>query len=157
MILNTLIMTQTLFYGIYIASRKNIHARRTWSGVTSKWENIKRNVEPWRSDIYEISSHSGVPKSSQRPTQIVFERSHCGRWAVGYLVVLIWSLRCHQVVPYCKNWSPWSLIRHDAVPKLPPTFRQSLTAEGFVTWTGSHVPSRLGQAEDALHSKVHSQ
>ena len=24
-----------------------MRARRTWSRVTSKWENIKRNVEPW--------------------------------------------------------------------------------------------------------------
>ena len=38
----------TLFYVFYVAGRKNhkIHTGRTWSWVSSKWENIKRNVEP---------------------------------------------------------------------------------------------------------------
>ena len=34
----------TLFYG---QKFHNLRAKRTWSWVSSKWENIKRNVEPW--------------------------------------------------------------------------------------------------------------
>ena len=55
MIQNTLFVTQntlfgnqktqnTLFYG---QKYHNLRARRTWSLVSSKWDNIKRNVEPW--------------------------------------------------------------------------------------------------------------
>ena len=40
--------SKTLFYSFYVDSRghDNIRVIRTWFLVTSKWENIKRNVEP---------------------------------------------------------------------------------------------------------------
>ena len=43
-------MTQnTLYYSFYGDSRinRNRRARRTWSRVTSKWENIKQDVKLW--------------------------------------------------------------------------------------------------------------
>ena len=38
-----------LYYSFYSDSRMNHNrrARRTWSRVTSKWENIKQDVKPW--------------------------------------------------------------------------------------------------------------
>ena len=59
---NTLFVNQTnqntLFYGIFDDSWKNhnIHAWRSWSWVSSKWENIKRNVEHYGCYIVTLLS-----------------------------------------------------------------------------------------------------
>ena len=62
MIQNTLFVIQmtqnTTFYGIYGDGRKNyyIGAVKTWSQYSSKWDNIKRFVEPWFSVIALIEN-----------------------------------------------------------------------------------------------------
>ena len=79
MIQNTRFMTQkktlfdqktqnTFFYGYYVAGRTNhkIHARRTSSWVGSKWDNIKRNVEPSYSHQYNDKNEKISPQKSQR-------------------------------------------------------------------------------------------
>ena len=54
---------------LFVTRNKNIRARRTCSRVTSKWENIKRNVEPCLSHVDCGKKGSGTSKI--RPVESV--------------------------------------------------------------------------------------
>ena len=99
----TVFFLQTLYLR-YLSRRlkkSNMRAGRTWSWVSSGWENIKRNVEPWmcqtccRTLLYSVT---WLFLNYYR----VLERKN--RWLSVIILVLWWSciiiynLQCHDTI-----------------------------------------------------------